>query len=317
MSTKTRLNLTKPKRGIKLTPKSQSKTTSSTSHPHPARPYHTWQGNNTICCDGRIIGGPQKQNFVYTLILIVVPSLCFIGGVCVNYIREYQQFYVLIVYLLLLTSSLVAFALTAFSDPGIIPRGILPPEVETAYKGPVHIKQRLCIGGKLVEIKWCSTCHVFRPPRSFHCYICNNCVERFDHHCPWIGNCIGLRNYAYFSFFVNTLQLVCVWALFHCVWILYLRATSDAVADRTAWRQFVFALKYEYMAFVTGIFVFIAMWFVIGLTWFHWFLVFVGKTTNEQVDRFSFRILNAHEFLQFQSSDLFGICHLNFDCTFR
>lgn len=306
MSTKTRpknsKTQTKPNRGIQLTPKS---TTNSTCAVVPQRPYHSWQGNNTICCDGRIIGGPQKRNFLYTLVLIIIPSLCFIFGVCWNYIVEFDSYYVLVVYLFLTIISLLSFALTAFSDPGIIPRGILPPDVERSYKGPVHIKQRLMIGGRLYELKWCSTCHVFRPPRSFHCYICNNCVERFDHHCPWIGNCIGLRNYAYFSFFVNSLQLVCVWALFHCVYILYLRATSDEARDRNAWSQFLFAFQKEYMAMITGVFVFIAMWFVIGLTWFHWFLVCVGKTTNEQV---SVQCIDSTQFPQ-NSNDFKSFLH--------
>lgn len=48
----------------------------------------------------------------------------------------------------------------------------------------------------------CTTCMIVRPPRAFHCSICGVCIEAQDHHCPWMGTCIGKRNLKYFLSFL-------------------------------------------------------------------------------------------------------------------
>ncbi|CAJ1359526.1 unnamed protein product [Effrenium voratum] len=49
----------------------------------------------------------------------------------------------------------------------------------------------------------CVVCRARRKMRSHHCKECGRCVDRLDHHCPWIDNCVGLGNQrAFFCFIV-------------------------------------------------------------------------------------------------------------------
>jgi len=43
---------------------------------------------------------------------------------------------------------------------------------------------------------------ILKSETSFHCQICNRCVELFDHHCPFINNCLGSRNHKFFLVFL-------------------------------------------------------------------------------------------------------------------
>jgi palmitoyltransferase ZDHHC9/14/18 len=69
------------------------------------------------------------------------------------------------------------------------------------------------VNGYLLKYNYCYTCHLLRPPRTSHCAECDNCVERFDHHCIWLGNCVGKRNYKYFFLFLLHLNLYGVFAI--------------------------------------------------------------------------------------------------------
>lgn len=100
----------------------------------------------------------------------------------------------------------ILLLLTSGRDPGIIPRSLHPPEPEDEADGSnlsadwsgsrisapsLPPTKDVTVRGMVVKVKYCQTCMLYRPPRCSHCSICNNCVERFDHHCPWVGQCIG------------------------------------------------------------------------------------------------------------------------------
>ncbi|XP_028671239.1 palmitoyltransferase ZDHHC15B [Erpetoichthys calabaricus] len=60
-------------------------------------------------------------------------------------------------------------------------------------------------------VRFCDWCQVIKPDRCHHCSVCEMCVLKMDHHCPWVNNCIGFSNYKFFLLFLAYSMLYCIY----------------------------------------------------------------------------------------------------------
>ncbi|KAJ9462683.1 Palmitoyltransferase PFA4 [Diplonema papillatum] len=62
---------------------------------------------------------------------------------------------------------------------------------------------------EMLDLPQCIPCNRYKPTRAHHCRRCKVCVLRYDHHCPWVGQCIGLRNHKLFIMFTMYVAIGC------------------------------------------------------------------------------------------------------------
>lgn len=60
----------------------------------------------------------------------------------------------------------------------------------------------------------CKRCFKQKPERAHHCKVCKSCILKFDHHCPWINQCVGLRNERHFVLFMAWFVISCSFFVF-------------------------------------------------------------------------------------------------------
>ncbi|CAD8049847.1 unnamed protein product [Paramecium primaurelia] len=126
---------------------------------------------------------------------------------------------------------LYSYLCGTFTEPGVIRRP--QPDDEESFNS---IKSNKSVRnekvGEYFQERYCARCKIMRPPKSSHCYNCNNCVKMYDHHCTFMSNCIGQRNYRYFIGWIYTLLIQCIIWYFVLLQHLYQKFSISETIDK-------------------------------------------------------------------------------------
>ena len=149
-------------------------------------------GKINFWCKRFCVSGPQYYHIIFAFILISLPNACLLF-IIIKAHSEISFLYQIIISSFFYAIIIISMILGGCTDPGILPR-----QGEDFYHTTNRPLNRQIVNGYKIIMPYCYSCSMYRPPRTSHCSVCDNCVERFDHHCLWLGTCIGKRNYKYF-----------------------------------------------------------------------------------------------------------------------
>uniref|UniRef100_A0A8B9LBA1 Palmitoyltransferase n=1 Tax=Astyanax mexicanus TaxID=7994 RepID=A0A8B9LBA1_ASTMX len=104
-------------------------------------------------------------------------------------------------------------------------------------------------------IRFCDRCQVIKPDRCHHCSVCETCILKMDHHCPWVNNCVGFSNYKFFLLFLSYSMLYCVF-IAATVFQYFLKFWVGELSNGHAKFHVLFLLFVALMFFVSLMFLF-------------------------------------------------------------
>lgn len=100
-----------------------------------------------------------------------------------------------IVFVLLSCIWVITYLRCLFHDAGTVPPVSVDPDLSLRQSLGIEVPDES-------TSRTCRTCQAGKPPRAHHCSMCKRCVLKMDHHCPWVGNCVGFANYKFFVLFL-------------------------------------------------------------------------------------------------------------------
>ncbi|XP_033104684.1 probable protein S-acyltransferase 23 isoform X2 [Anneissia japonica] len=146
-------------------------------------------------------------------------------------------------------------------DPGFLPKN--SSDYDQAIKRVAHFDEWKQGQNPLKRL--CHTCRLVKPMRAKHCRICNRCVQHFDHHCPYVYNCVGYKNRTYFVGFTSCVSLLAMFTFYFSYVIISLEGWQ--------WLYIIGILEVSFFGLVTS-----------GLCCATWYMAMTNTNTNERIN---------------------------------
>ncbi|GAN10451.1 palmitoyltransferase akr1 [Mucor ambiguus] len=196
-----------------------------------------------------------------------------------------------LIFLITFFTAMFAFFKAVAADPGFIKKDLSREKQHRAVEELVD--------ENMLDVRhFCLTCLIKKPLRSKHCKVCNRCVAKFDHHCPWIFNCIGVNNHR--PFLVFLINMVIAIIAFSMLSVSYLSITApiyDHGPDSACLLGSTVCGYFDYDTWTLAL----TIWVLFQLTWSMFLLgvqlyqVAVGMTTNESANVNRYAYMNANQ----------------------
>jgi len=157
------------------------------------------------CCGTPIVFGPNVGTMLCTYAMVLVPCVCF---------------YVFILpgsdIIMWVAGSIVPVGITlsmlgaTATDPGVLEAGVNA----VGEDGDVS---HGTFNTNMEKAKKCVTCKLWQPAGTVHCKTCGVCIAGHDHHCVWMGKCVGRDNLGYFHAFLTMVVIAPAFMLITCL----------------------------------------------------------------------------------------------------
>ena len=240
--------------------------------------------DKTICCSKRRklpkkIGNLSGyfMTLIFFLFFTILLTICLICSKDRPLMTEsLKKDYNFVLFMIWITTIISIISLTdaASSDPGR-QRGTPIPKIQYDLG-----KIRKIVGGHKYFLKYCTTCNLIRDIRTFHCDKCGLCIEKHDHHCGYISNCVGVYNYRKFFIFIIIAFIHVSIISFTCInYISNFAGKPDVNYDWIILFVIIILL-------FGGIFGFFIFWMIIQ----HIVIIVKNKTTREFIKKKEYKV---------------------------